>query len=166
MTQFFAWLARTVLLPLLPAIVGTVMRSVYSDEWILASIDSGELAFSVALIGVIALSSVNRLTDKALRDALSPVFVLILAVALCLFAGSLLMKVFHDREQLELLTRLKASNPVDSTLLAVIGSPDRCTRVLDQIRTWTLISGGLTVLLVVVVRVRYSIQDDGAAATV
>jgi hypothetical protein len=144
---------------MLPAIVGSAIRAVYSGAWTYDSIDAAELAFSLALIGVIVLSSVSRLADKALRDALSPLFIIILALALCLFAGSVLMKLVHEGEQVDLIRELKAATAGAPALLRHLGADDRCTRILHQIRASTLFLSAFSVLLTLAARVRYSLDD-------
>lgn len=160
MRQFLAWLARSVLLPLLPMIAGSLIRSVYSGTWSLDSIDAGELAFCVALIGVITLTGVNRLHDRALRDALAPLFVITLVMALSLFAGATLMRLVHDAEQRDLLLALKSAPNLSSASLLSIGLPDRCTRTYDQIRSATLVTALITVLLAVIARIRYLVDEE------
>jgi hypothetical protein len=159
MKETVAWASRVLLLPLLPAVVGSAIRAVYSGRWDLESVDSTELAFSLALIGVILLSSVSRLTDKALRDALSPIFFIILCIALCLFAGSVLIKLVHEGEQADLLTKMKTVSSVSVDSLKQLGVADRCTRISGQIRTATLVTGILSVLTALGARLRYSLED-------
>lgn len=164
MRSFFAWFGKSILLPLLPALVGSVMRSMYSGHWNLASIDAAELSFCVALVGIFALTGVTRLSDRQLRDALSPLFVMAFAIALCLFAGSLLMNEYHQAEQFEILARLKASNPTDLSLLASMGREDRCIIILSQLRMWSLVACAFTVVLAVVARCKYNIEEDSPLA--
>jgi len=154
-----AWLARVVLLPLLPAIVGALVRAVYSGSWNFTAIDSTELGFSVGLIGVVILSSVNRLTDKDLRDSLGPIFIIILALALCLFAGSVLIKVLHEAEQVELLDRLRAMNPLTPDALYQISAPNKFTRISGHIRSATIVLAIISIGIALVARLRYPLED-------
>lgn len=159
MKQYLAWCARVILLPLLPTIIGGATRSVYSGEWVFRSIDSTELAFSIALMVVIVLGSVSRLSDIPLRDSLSPLFVILLALALCFFAGAILMNLVHLGDQAELVKMARASVPESATALQQLGNPDRCTQILDQIRTATMVLGVITILALAIARVRYPIED-------
>lgn len=159
MKDHLAWASRILLLPLLPAIIGTVLRSVYSGEWGIKAVDATELAFSLGLIGVIVLGAVNRLTDKALRDALSPVFVILLSLALCLFAGSVLIKLMHEAEQLDILNGIRSAQSVTKDSLRLLGADDRCTRVSGQIRAATLATGVLILMIAIAARVKYSLED-------
>jgi hypothetical protein len=159
MRENAAWASRALLLPLLPAIIGTALRAVYAGRWSIEAVDAAELAFSFGLIGVIVLSSVNRLTDKALRDALSPVFVILLSIALGLFAGSVFIKLVHESEQADILSTIRSASILSKDSFKALGASDRCTRIYGQIRTATLITGATALVLALAARVKYSLEE-------
>lgn len=113
----------------------------------------------MGLSGVVVLSSVSRLTDKDLRDSLGFIFIVLLALALCLFAGSVLVKVLHEGEQLELISKLKVMDPVTPEALQQIGAPDRLTRVSDHIRSATIVLAIISIGIALVARLRYPLED-------
>lgn len=160
MKAFSGWFGRNILLPIFPAAVGSALRSVFSGHWSLESVDVAELSFCVALVGLFALKGVTRLSDKQLSDALSPLFTTLVAFALCLFAGSLLIVAIHQDEQVDLIRQLNDVRPVNLEMLASVGAEDRCTRIESSLRFWSLITCLAVILLAVLARLRYGIEDD------
>jgi phosphoglycerol transferase MdoB-like AlkP superfamily enzyme len=160
MKENIGWASRALVLPLVPAILGTALRIIFAGHWALAAIDASELAFCLGLVSIFLLSSVSRLADKPLRDALFPLFVILLALSLCLFAGSVLIRLVHEADQSELMATAKAAaTATASDALRRLGLDDRCTRIANQIRNATLFTGSILILLGAAARLKYAIED-------
>lgn len=93
MRELFGWLAKNVLTPMLPFLIGAVIRAISGIQGVKNVFDVGELSFSMAMLCLFVLTSASRVTDKSIRDSLTAVWVCGAVIFLVLFAVSSFAKV-------------------------------------------------------------------------
>lgn len=81
-----AWLARNVVLPLTPFIIGAAIRVIRSHDISIAAFDPGELTFSLAMLCLLGVAAAWRLQDRDDRDVAFAIFVIGVAFFVSMFA--------------------------------------------------------------------------------
>lgn len=157
MKKVVAWAGRAVVLPLVPAVVGALMRALFSNEWGITAIEPGELAFSIALMALLALGGASRLDDRELRDALWPLFTMIATIAMCLFAGSLLVSVLAAQVQKELI--IAASAGLAGGPAELVAKLANYSEILQRIRLFSIGGAILSIGVTGLATHKYGLDD-------
>lgn len=87
------WVAKNVVLPLAPFVVGAAVRWAHLGEASLEVVNPAELSFSVAMVCLLVMSSASRLPNPHLRDAIGSIFGFGLVIMVALFAGVVFLEV-------------------------------------------------------------------------
>ena len=93
-----SWSLQNILLALLPFLLGALFRILYKGEVEFSSFDASELSFSLAILFILILQSVNNLSDDNLKRSLSVLLQLGIFFALAFFASSLILKIHLDTQ--------------------------------------------------------------------
>lgn len=95
------WILKNIVLPLTPFLTGALLRFSYGSQDLDHIFDPSELSFSMGLLCIIVLISVNKLTEENLSDALSSILTILIVIFLVLFASSSLIKIHFDTQVLK-----------------------------------------------------------------
>ena len=85
MKETISWSAKYVLFPLIPFVIGTLVRYFYQGSLSLSIFDPAELSFSMSIISLLVIIGANKLNDKHLADSLLYLYVLSLFLFLAAF---------------------------------------------------------------------------------
>jgi hypothetical protein len=84
--ETLGWSLRRIFLPLLPFICGALIRTINSGSLGIQSFNGAELSFSMALLSILVLESLNRQQDNILRNSWGSAFIAAISIFLVLFA--------------------------------------------------------------------------------
>jgi hypothetical protein len=165
MKETIAWTAKNLLLPLIPALTGALIRYTHSGQFTGATFETGELSFSMAMLSFIVMASTSRLTDKNLRESLNTLFIVGAVIFLALFACTTLLKVQLDSAaseniaQIKLLLQNQQLAPLSiSNILNdqhLVGS----VQMLSRVRSAVVILSLIVLPVTIMIKVRYKLED-------
>lgn len=156
-----SWLFKNVILPLAPFTIGAVIRLLHAGTVQWSCFSATELAFSIAMMFLILSGSTGKLTDPALKEALSSGCYLGVFVFLSLFATALFLEVDLANS---LRTFLETGRLSTQSGQSILGSDlpanfDRFEAMLSRIR-WTTMGLALASLfLAVLLGRKYDLMD-------
>ncbi|MUL04219.1 hypothetical protein GNP89_18825 [Aliivibrio fischeri] len=96
MYRFINWFTSSVLLPLVPMGGVWLIKGIESGSFAIANINGADLLFASAMVCVISLIRLKKLTNKDLLEGLVSIFSFGLVVSIVLFAWSLVYQVQAD----------------------------------------------------------------------
>ena len=158
------WVAKTVFIPLVPFVVGALLRFVSFHHLSAEIIDGGELSFSIALSYLLIMSSVSRLNDRGLRDALTTFSIFGTVLSLGLFAFASYLKVEVEKIVFGNVAPLRdlalGTLPVPPTALQFIREiPGDLMPQLAIIRWCSVAFLVITLPVAIIIRKRYQLDD-------
>jgi hypothetical protein len=159
------WLAINVLLPLVPFVVGALIRAVYADKLERQLFDPAEFSISMAVLCLLVLGAINRLDDRHTKGMWSAVFIWLAVFFVAIFALGTGWKFELDQQLLALhetvrgVAARQAASTVDFESASQAVRLEWTSRRLDSLRTGSVLLGGLTVFLSLVCKHRYKLED-------
>lgn len=165
MKDTIAWIAKNLILPLLPAITGALIRYAHSGHFNEDTFEIGELSFSMAMLFVIVMNSASRLNDKGLREALTVLFTIGLVIFLVLFVCTTLLKTQVDstmRDNIAQINKLLSNSQIESTTVARILNDQHLAntfQMLARIRFFAMWSAATALPLTVIIKLKYKLED-------
>jgi uncharacterized membrane protein YoaK (UPF0700 family) len=162
-----AWLARNVVLPLTPFVIGATIRIIRSGTITISAFDPGELAFSLAMLCVIGVASARRLQDRDDRDVSFSIFVIGVAFFVSMFAFAVIeeSRLINVRNEAmtAAITQLKSGTGLSSNQVTEL-SRDKEQRASERtLHTifWVLVVvGAIIVPTMLALRDRYGLGDE------
>jgi hypothetical protein len=165
MKETIGWVLQKILLPLLPFLVGVLVRSLHLGGFSLEVFDGVELSFSMAMLSTLVLERANRLDDRHLRTSIAGVFLIALVAFFFLFSVQLYLKVGVELTSVDMVAKLKntlqVNSPVPTSALTLLHDPriGDSTSKLCVLRIWTFIGTVMVVPIAVLVKVLYRLED-------
>jgi hypothetical protein len=130
---FLGWLAKQVVLPLTPFIVGCGIRTIRLHHLSVSCFDPAELCFSLAMFCLIGVVAARRLDSTEYREAAFALFAIGVAIFISLFSFSVIEAAQLDDTKDE---ALKEARLVFGSGHVNVSQPeiDRVLRASEQVR--------------------------------
>lgn len=164
---FLGWLARHLVLPLIPFLVGSGIRMVRAGEVSISAFDPAELSFSLAMFCILGVVAARRLQAQEYREAAFVVFVIGVAIFMSMFAFSV---VESDRlaelqenaldSTVQALKSGKAMSGGDLEAIAKVRERESCQRISFAILCVVICCGALFVVAGFAARDRYGLGEE------
>jgi hypothetical protein len=161
-TQFVAWAAKNLLLPLTPFITGALIRGVSGVQGYQSVFDVGELSFSMAMLCLLVVVSAGRVQDQNLRESLVGIWIFAGVIFLALFVVSTFVKIEIDAGTTELLQSFQAAlSHTPPSNVAQIASPEvsKLAKMLDRIWIFAAVPAIPTAVLAAACKFGYKLED-------
>lgn len=161
------WIAKYLLLPLAPFLVGLAIRWVWAGALSWRCFDPAELSFSLAMLCLFGVASARRLDDAQSRELAFAVFVVGVAIFVSMFAFSIVeLSRLESGRQFALqqaVTLLEAATPASSDAIASLRNVldgNESERILTRILYSVVGLGMFFVLAGLVLRDRYGLGEE------
>jgi hypothetical protein len=161
------WIAKYVLLPLTPFLVGFAIRLVGTGELTWRCFDPAELSFSLAMLCLFGVASARRLDDSESREIAFALFVVGVSIFVSMFSFSIVELTRLDSSQHVALTHaidlLATRAPTGTAELATLRSSldgGESVGILRRILVSVAALGLLFVIAGLVLRDRYGLGEE------
>lgn len=165
MKDVIAWIAKNLVLPLLPAFTGALIRYTHSGQFNEETFEIGELSFSMAMLFVIVMVSASRLNDKGLREGLNVLFTIGLVFFLAVFVCTTLLKIQVDaamRENVEQIKKLSLHSPLDPSALGHILDDHHLAntfKMQGRIRLFAIWTAIAAIPITILIKLKYKLEE-------
>ena len=92
-----SWFFTRVILPLTPSIVGIFIRYIHTGVFSVFLFNPMELSFSIAMLCLLVLFSIQKIEDREIRNILSVIYIILLIFFIGIFALSNFLDVHIDQ---------------------------------------------------------------------
>ena len=165
MKENFGWIAKHLVLPLIPFIFGTLIRFVLHGPFICAIFDPAELSFSMAMLCFLVTLNASKLRDNSLAEGISFFNILGMIIFISLFVLTVFTKVLVDNNMLEILGAVKKAltdGRTNRAILKIFNNNETTAKyveVLATIKLLTVISSIAFFSSAIFFKFKYKLED-------
>jgi hypothetical protein len=165
MKDTISWSCKIIIFPLLPFIIGALIRFFASGFFSFEILDGSELSFSMAICYVLFRDNITQITDIQSQKSLNAFSTIIVFVFLVMFAISNWIKIELQTEMTASIAKLKElakSGPVQPEVLIQALSEiheNKFSKTLDLIKNTAATFTLLAIFVAIIIRGRFKLGD-------
>lgn len=156
-----SWLSKYLILPLTPFFIGVLFRYLHQGSFRFASLNPGELNFSMAMLCFIVSVNASRIANDTLKTSVENSFRLGMYLFLALFA----LAIFLDIDIRNSLSGISYAFETALKSKAIVSSNSLLLRlrefedILSRLRWVTIVWATLTIIFACICKKRYKLGD-------
>ncbi|MBN1762543.1 MAG: hypothetical protein JW878_05640 [Methanomicrobia archaeon] len=163
MKKVFSWSTKYILFPLIPFLLGSLMRYFYQELTFWSILDPSDLSFSMTIICFLAAISARKLRDEDLADGLSIVFFGLMFTFLVAFVC---VGAAHMEIEESLMSSIEDINDkpenyinINQTISHNLQIIEKSEARLSKITKFEVVLSCITIPSIIILKIRYKLGE-------
>jgi hypothetical protein len=149
------WLAKYVLAPLSPFIVGAALRMLHAEAWSVSAFDPGELSFSLAMFCLFVTLSLQRRTELSAKDVLDTFFTIGTLLFIAMFSFSVIQSAELSDHKTSAITNLSdavksislsSQSDITTQVSSLVTKIDTLSKIEEQKTNQRKLNNGIIII--------------------